>query len=129
MPITSNGSLFIKTTSAASIATSVPAPIAIPTSACARAGASLIPSPTIPTRRPRACISLTFSAFCPGWTSANTFLMPSALATKFAVPWLSPVNIATSMPNAASFSIACLAFGRIESAIAMRPPAVPSTAE
>ncbi len=37
---------------AASIATSAPAPIAMPRSAAARAGASLIPSPTIATRRP-----------------------------------------------------------------------------
>ena len=41
--------LFIRTTSAASIAISVPAPIAIPMSALVSAGASLIPSPTIAT--------------------------------------------------------------------------------
>nr|CAD7406928.1 unnamed protein product [Timema poppensis] len=40
------------TTSAASAATSVPEEIAIPTSACARAGESLTPSPTITTRSP-----------------------------------------------------------------------------
>ena len=37
---------------ALSMATSVPVPMAMPTSACARAGASLIPSPAIATRRP-----------------------------------------------------------------------------
>ena len=42
-------------TSAASMATSVPVPMARPTSAWARAGASLMPSPTMPTRRPSAC--------------------------------------------------------------------------
>ena len=42
--------LRINTTSAASIATSVPAPIAIPMSAEANAGASFMPSPTIATR-------------------------------------------------------------------------------
>ena len=36
--------------SAESIATSVPLPIAMPTSACISAGASLMPSPTIATR-------------------------------------------------------------------------------
>ena len=41
--------LFISTTSAASMATSVPAPIAMPISARVRAGASLIPSPTMAT--------------------------------------------------------------------------------
>jgi hypothetical protein len=39
--------------SADSMAMSVPAPIAIPTSACISAGASLIPSPTIATRPSR----------------------------------------------------------------------------
>ena len=43
---------FISTTSAVSMATSVPEPSAIPTSACARAGASLTPSPTIATSSP-----------------------------------------------------------------------------
>src|SRR5207247_5628122 len=37
------------------IATSVPVPIAIPTWACARAGASLTPSPAIATTWPSAC--------------------------------------------------------------------------
>ena len=40
--------------SAASMATSVPVPMASPMSAAASAGASLIPSPTIPTVRPSA---------------------------------------------------------------------------
>ena len=39
---------------ALSIATSVPVPMAMPTSACASAGASLIPSPAIATLRPSA---------------------------------------------------------------------------
>src|SRR6476620_3031873 len=39
-------------TPALSMATSVPVPIAMPTSACARAGASLIPSPAIATTWP-----------------------------------------------------------------------------
>ena len=51
--------------SEASIATSVPVPIASPRSACASAGASLIPSPTIATTSPCSCrrrISATFSS-------------------------------------------------------------------
>ena len=51
---TSIKSLLIKTISADSIATSVPLPIAIPTLACAKAGASLIPSPTMATKSPLA---------------------------------------------------------------------------
>src|SRR5699024_2463464 len=46
---TSFGLLLTSTTSAVFIATSVPAPIAIPKSAVASAGASLIPSPVIAT--------------------------------------------------------------------------------
>ena len=42
----------IRVISAASIATSVPVPMAKPTSAVTSAGASLIPSPTIPTIKP-----------------------------------------------------------------------------
>jgi hypothetical protein len=53
------GSSDTRTTPADSIATSVPAPIAIPTCARARAGASLTPSPTIATSRPRVCRSAT----------------------------------------------------------------------
>ena len=43
---------FTSVTPALSIATSVPVPIAMPTSACASAGASLMPSPAIATMRP-----------------------------------------------------------------------------
>jgi hypothetical protein len=43
-----------RVTPALSIATSVPVPMAIPTSAAASAGASLTPSPAIATTRPSA---------------------------------------------------------------------------
>ena len=90
-----------------STATSVPAPIAIPTSAVASAGASFTPSPTIadlpaarlepPDRgrlvgrqhlrpRPRRC--------------------PSRRATESATAWLSPVIIATRTPSAWSCATA-----------------------
>ena len=52
--------------SEASIATSVPVPIASPRSAWASAGASLTPSPTIATTRPSACSRRTTSAFSDG---------------------------------------------------------------
>ena len=45
---------FTSVTPADSIATSVPVPIAMPTSACASAGASLTPSPAIATTSPFA---------------------------------------------------------------------------
>ena len=47
-----------------------PAPIAMPTSARASAGASFTPSPTIATRRPRAWSSATTDSLCSGSTSA-----------------------------------------------------------
>ena len=51
----SPGHFEIKVTSEASMATSVPVPMAIPTSAWANAGASLMPSPTMPTKWPSSC--------------------------------------------------------------------------
>src|ERR1700730_2485228 len=75
-PTTSKGSLFISTMSALSIATSVPAPIAKPTSAWVKAGASFTPSPTIPTFLSCAWSSLTLLALSPGSTSANTLSIP-----------------------------------------------------
>ena len=62
----------IKVMSAASMATSVPVPMASPTSAWASAGASLMPSPTMPTRAPSACSRWTSPALCSGSTSART---------------------------------------------------------
>ena len=47
---TERGSSLARMTPAGAMATSVPAPMAMPTSAWARAGASLTPSPTIETR-------------------------------------------------------------------------------
>ena len=80
---TSRGSSRISVTSAASIATSVPDPIAVPTDATARAGASLTPSPTIMTRRPPAWIASTASDLSSGSTSARTASgsMPTRFAT------------------------------------------------
>ena len=58
-------------TSADSMATSVPVPIARPTSAWASAGASFIPSPTIPTVSPFSCSALILDDFSSGRTSAK----------------------------------------------------------
>ena len=59
---TERGSELARITPADAIATSVPAPMAMPTSAWASAGASLTPSPTIATLRPSACSSATLAA-------------------------------------------------------------------
>ena len=66
--------------SLASMATSVPVPMAMPTSAWASAGASLMPSPTMATLRPSCCSSAISAAFCSGSTSATTRSMPTCAA-------------------------------------------------
>ena len=66
----------IRTTLAASTATSVPVPIAIPMSAWARAGESFTPSPTMATLCPRCCNCFTLATLCEGKTSANTVCTP-----------------------------------------------------
>ena len=88
--------------SEAAIATSVPVPMAMPRSAWASAGASLMPSPTIATTLPCAWSAWTLSAFCSGSTSASTWSMPTSRAIASAVARLSPVSIHTSRPSACS---------------------------
>ena len=67
--------------SLASIATSVPVPMASPRSAWASAAASLTPSPTMATTRPSAWSRLRTSTFSCGSTSAITCSMPTSAAT------------------------------------------------
>ncbi|MNP47017.1 hypothetical protein D3C76_1410530 [compost metagenome] len=63
----------VSTMSAASLVTSVPLmPMAIPTSACFSAGASLTPSPVMPTTWPLACNARTRRNLCSGLVRANT---------------------------------------------------------
>ena len=87
--------------SEASIATSVPVPIAMPRSAWASAGASLTPSPTIATTRPSACRRSTTPAFSAGSTSAMTSSTPIRAATARAVAALSPVSRIVRRPERA----------------------------
>src|SRR5881397_3307365 len=87
-------------TPALSSATSAPAPIAMPTWARARAGASLMPSPAMATTRPSASRRATTSPFAWGSTSAYTSSMPSRRATASAVVRLSPLTMTTRMPSA-----------------------------
>ena len=98
--------------SAASIATSVPVPMAMPTSACASAGASLMPSPTIAdTLASPAGALRPASALSSGSTSARTRSMPTCAAMASAVRRLSPVSITTSSPIRCSSSIASFELG------------------
>jgi hypothetical protein len=86
----------IRATSAVSMATSAPmAPRAMPTSAVARAGASLTPSPTIAVGRV-ARIRATMADLSSGRRSAWTCVIPAWAAKADAVRALSPVSVATA---------------------------------
>jgi len=67
-----------------SMATSVPEPMAIPTSALVSAGASLTPSPTIATNFPSDWSCSTFVSFSSGRTSAKYWSIPSSSETALA---------------------------------------------
>jgi len=85
----------------------VPAPIATPTLAWVRAGASLTPSPTMTTMLPLFCNSLICLYLSSGNTSAKTVSIPSCLAIGVAAVLVSPVSIATLTPSWWSSSTAC----------------------
>ena len=97
---------FTRTQSALSIATSVPLPMATPTSALLRATASFIPSPTIIVLASFFSF-FTLSAFPSGRTLASTSSIPAFLAMASATLLLSPVSITTFRPI---FFISLIAF-------------------
>ena len=119
---------FISTTSAASMATSAPAPIAMPRSARVRAGASLMPSPTMATR---PCFwSCRITASLPsGRTPATTRSTPASAPMAFAVRSLSPVSITTCRPMLCSSRTASAESALIGSATAITPSSAPSRAK
>ena len=123
----SSGLLRTRTMSAVSTATSVPAPIAMPTSAWARAGASFTPSPVMATTNPLDWISFTLLAFSWGNTSAKYSSNPISSATHLATWRLSPVSIMVCIPMPFNFPMACLDSLRIISARATAAFTVPST--
>ncbi len=118
----------MRVTSEAAIATSVPLPMAMPRSARARAGASLIPSPTMATVLPPRWRAATWAAFCSGSTSARTCRgsIPTSRAMASAVARWSPVSIQTSSPRARSWATASADPGLRVSATAIRPAPWPS---
>ena len=101
----------------------------MPTSARARAGASLMPSPIMATRCPcflSSSIAVTLSS---GIRSARTSSTPNSAATARAVASLSPVSITIRLtPVCFNFKRASRAPGRNVSAIKMTPANCPSTA-
>ncbi len=113
---------------AASDATSVPEPKAIPTSAAARAAASLTPSPTMATRRPSCLAFATRATLSAGLHAALTRLMPTSAATTPATSAASPVRSSLSMPRDFNVFTACTDDGRVASEREIRPAIIPSTA-
>ena len=115
-------------TSDASIATSAPVPIAIPRSAAASAGASLIPSPTIATTWPAACSAATLAALSAGQDLGQDPLRRDAdLRARPPRPWPGgrPVTSQASIPWASRARTASAASGLTGSAIDEQPDAPP----
>ena len=88
----------------ASLAACVPVFMATPTSACASAGASFVPSPVIATSRPPACSRLISAILSSGVASARKSSTPASAAIAAAVSGLSPVIITVRMPMSRSSS-------------------------
>ena len=82
----------------ASRAACVPVFIATPTSACASAGASLVPSPVMATRRPSLCSSRIRRSLSSGVACAMKSSTPASAAMAAAVSGLSPVIMTVRMP-------------------------------
>ena len=88
----------------ASRAAWVPVFIATPTSACASAGASLVPSPVIATSRPSVWCSRISSSLRSGVASARKSSTPDSPAIFAAVSGLSPVTITVRIPIARNWA-------------------------
>src|SRR6266702_976748 len=83
---------------AASLAACVPVFMATPTSAWARAGASLVPSPVMATMRPPVCCSRMSFILVSGVACARKSSTPDSLEMAAAVSGLSPVIMMVRMP-------------------------------
>ncbi len=84
----------------ASFAACVPVFMATPTSACASAGASFVPSPVMATSLPLACSRLIRAILSSGLASARKSSTPACRAIAAAVSGLSPVIIIVRIPMA-----------------------------
>src|SRR5215470_16857355 len=85
----------VRMSAAALLAASVAPLTAMPQSACLSAGASLTPSPVIPTIWPRVCRVLTISYLCSGKTRAN----PSARSTASMTELLGDAALPSPSPD------------------------------
>ena len=88
----------------ASFAACVPAFIATPTSACASAGASFVPSPVMATSWPPACSLRISASLASGVASARKSSTPDSAAIAAAVSGLSPVIMTVRIPAARSWA-------------------------
>ncbi len=110
----------VSTISAAFFATSVPAfPMAIPTSAAFRDGASLTPSPVIAVISPFFLHAATIRTLCSGETCANTrtfFIFSASISSVISI---------NSSPEMHSFSsdAMCSSFA-IANAVSIRSPVI-----
>ncbi|MNM06854.1 hypothetical protein D3C81_168800 [compost metagenome] len=93
-----DGSESRSTILAASLAATVPLFMAIPTSACASAGASFVPSPVMATSFPSACSRRITAILSSGLLSAIKASTPASAAIVAAVSGLSPVHMIVLMP-------------------------------
>ena len=99
-----------KIMSAASLDTAVPVmPMAIPTLACFKAGASLTPSPVIATTWPLACSAFTKRSLCSGATRAKTFVVAAASRRAAASSFASCAPVKPLSPGRSSPSCAPIA--------------------
>ena len=114
--------------SAASIATSVPVPMAIPTSAWASAGASLMPSPTMPTRAALGLQAADLAGLVLGQHLGQHPADADLAGDRRGGAALSPVIITTSRPSLRSAATAATESSLTVSATAMTPAGSPSTA-
>ncbi len=122
------GSLSRSTMLPASRAACVPVCMATPTSAWASAGASLVPSPHMATRRPPVCsLRMNFS-LSSGVAWARKSSTPASVAMAAAVTGLSPVIITVLMPMARKAAKRSLMPGLTTSLRWMRPSNVPLSA-
>ena len=118
-----------RTMSAASAAMSLPMPpMAMPTAARFRAGASLMPSPTMHTGPDRASYWSIRRSLSSGRQPASYSVMPSRPATAAAVRSPSPVRSAVRIPRAWRPRIISALSSRTVSASARDPIQRPSTA-
>ena len=109
-------------TCALSIAMSVPVPMAMPTSARASAGASLMPSPAIATRRPCACRRAIDIRFVLRLHFGDDFVDRQSCSRRpAAVAALSPVSMTRRRPSALSAASAAGVVSLIGSPTAMAP--------